>query len=141
MAAPCSASRRPDRGAGWALPVLGDFLHDWHLNARRGRRDAAADAELCARPPTRSFLGITAVEPEHPLATHLGETQDLPHNSPPPTPHRLPGRFAFNFQDCSSLSLAHSILLTNPAADEAGTGLGPASGAARAMVHLSPVLR
>lgn len=84
MAAPCSASRRPDRGAGWALPVLGDFLHDWHLNARRGRRDAAADAELCARPPTRRCLGITAAEPEHPLATHLGETQDLPPTSPPP---------------------------------------------------------
>jgi hypothetical protein len=72
MAAPSLASRRPDRGAGRVLPVLGDFLHVWHLNARRGRRDAAADAELCEPLPTRRSLGSAVAELEHPLVIYLG---------------------------------------------------------------------
>lgn len=133
MAAPCLASRRPDRGAGRALPVLGDFLHVWHLNASRGRRDAAAVAELCALLPTPSSLGTAAAELEHPLATYLGETQNSRFGFPP-------GRFVFNFQGCSSLDTIRSILLSNPAVDEPGAGLDPKAGAARAMVRLSPEL-
>lgn len=53
---------------------------------------------------------------------------------------RLPGRFVFNFQGCSSPDTIRSILFPNPAVDEAGAGLDPAAEAAPAMVYLSPEL-